>query len=281
MGLINHAKCYKIKDSVKLKAIVDLYTPNFGPDSGCSVKKAKSLCVPAHKQVTEATINNVVTSVRDDGEELTDNESICYKIKCAKQVLADQTFLDQFGIHQMGKLKASLLCVPAIKACADTSLTFAGRSDTGDGACRDFDGNEADCNSHFMSRSDNPMACTYNTTLQECHGCGGGGDSQPGCVNSCLTCADGALNEITDGNNCNSIVDESTCTASWHGGGFGAESCFWDSGETRCRGCGPPNEIGEGNCSVTTAQPCFEDTDCPATETCVDHTSVCENACRQ
>ena len=43
----DHLKCYKIKDPVKLKGIVDITTPQFPPELGCKVSKAKMFCVPA------------------------------------------------------------------------------------------------------------------------------------------------------------------------------------------------------------------------------------------
>ena len=42
----DHLKCYKIKDPIVLVGVVDLDTPQFGPESGCTVSKAKLFCVP-------------------------------------------------------------------------------------------------------------------------------------------------------------------------------------------------------------------------------------------
>jgi hypothetical protein len=173
-----------------------------------------------------------------------------------------------------------MLCVPAIRGCADTSRQFAGGA-SGQGGCRQFDGDATACNSHFIEADDLPMACTYNVSLDQCHGCGGGGNGAPGCLNTCITCADDALTQLTDGRTCNGVGDEGTCNVSWHVGGFGAERCFWDAVDMRCRGCGPPNELGDGNCSVTTGTTCFEDGGCPVTETCVNHVSKCANTCRE
>lgn len=284
-GLINHQKCYKIKDtSVRLKALADLYTPQFGPDSDCQVRKAKLFCVPANKQVTEATDRKTSIQVQRLGEELTDNDSICYKIKCRKPFPADRMVTDQFGTHELTKLKPSLLCVPAVKSCLDTTLTFAGSRANGQGACRQFDGNQTACNGAWMAQSGEiAMSCTFNTTLNECHGCGDGGNGQPGCSNTCHTCADAGRTQLTDGDRCRDVVAQGPCEAAWHVGGFAAESCFWDTSvplSPTCRGCGASNEVGEGNCSVTTTDTCFEDEDCAFGEVCVNHVSVCQNSCR-
>ena len=54
----DHLKCYKVKDPLKLKGIVDLTTPLFAPEIGCKISKAKRFCVPAHKEVVSAFDQN-------------------------------------------------------------------------------------------------------------------------------------------------------------------------------------------------------------------------------
>jgi hypothetical protein len=122
------------------------------------------------------------------------------------------------------------------------------------------------------------MSCTYNTTSNQCHGCGDGGNSQPGCTNTCHECADAGRTQLTTGATCRSVSTQGACNAAWIVGGFAAESCFWDGSD--CRGCGASNEVGEGNCSVTTGDSCFTDDECNPGEVCINHASLCQNSCR-
>jgi hypothetical protein len=46
-----HLECFKIKDALNLKGIVDLESPQLGVDAGCRIQKAKYYCVPATKSV--------------------------------------------------------------------------------------------------------------------------------------------------------------------------------------------------------------------------------------
>ena len=283
LGQIDHQKCYKIKDtSVKLKALADLYTPRFGPDDDCKVGKAKLLCLPANKQVTEATNRKIPFQVQRVRNNNVDETTICYQIKCPKPFPTDESFTDQFGTHEFPKLKPNLLCVGAVRSCPDPTKTHVER-------CRELDGDPASCNVAWFGRRENaPMSCTYNTTRNECHGCGDGGDAQPGCTNTCaFGCADTGLTAIPNLENCRTLDDsnggnQAQCEAAFNADARDGrnESCWWDAPNLECRGCGPPNEIGDGNCSVTTGDTCDEDNDCPSGEVCVDHVSKCQNTCR-
>ena len=50
---IDHLKCYKVKDSLKLGGSADLDTPQFGMDPGCKISSAALFCVPATKTNVE------------------------------------------------------------------------------------------------------------------------------------------------------------------------------------------------------------------------------------
>ena len=49
----DHLNCYKMKDPVKLAAVVDL-APWFAVENGCKVMPAKMLCGPAATTITSA-----------------------------------------------------------------------------------------------------------------------------------------------------------------------------------------------------------------------------------
>ena len=275
LGQTGHQKCYKIKDaSVKLKALADLYTPRFGFDPGCKVKSAKLLCLPAVKEVTEASNRKVPFQVQQTNL-FAQGTTICYQIKCQKPFPSNQTLVDQFGTHELTKLKPNLLCVGAGPICPDPAKTL--QVDT----CPRFDGDAFSCNSAWFPRRNGPMSCTYNTTSNECHGCAGGSNSQPGCTNTCVACANTGLTAIPDGETCNELnpTNQTQCEAVWNTrGGSGPESCWWDG--SQCKGCGPTHEVGEGNCSVTTADSCTGDFDCDLGEVCINRVPNCQNTCR-
>ncbi len=117
----DHLKCYKIKDSLKVIGTVDLDSPQFGADPGCKISKAKLFCVPATK-------TNVAVVNKATGEPITPQpvtgpnpgDRICYKVKCDAPV-ADQQVSDQFGTRAVAKLKAALVCTPAVKAGPSTT----------------------------------------------------------------------------------------------------------------------------------------------------------------
>ena len=110
----NHLQCYKMRDGHKFKAIVDLDSPQFGLADGCKVKgKAKYFCVPAVKTVRE--INGQAPSLLPvTGGEL-DRDYFCYMTKCKVQPPAAQIAADQFAERNIGLIKTSMMCVPAIK----------------------------------------------------------------------------------------------------------------------------------------------------------------------
>ncbi len=114
----NHEKCYKIKDPLKFAGNVDL-SSTFGLEAGCVVSSAKYFCVPASKTVNSAT--DVTTGLPIVPLPLyappAPSDRICYKIKCPKSVIADQSVTDQFGnrTYPGSKFKAVFMCTPAVQ----------------------------------------------------------------------------------------------------------------------------------------------------------------------
>ena len=117
----DHLKCYKVKDPLKLRGTVDLDTPQFGVDPGCRISKAKLFCVPATK--TNVAVTNKakepITPSPVTGPDPGDR--ICYTVTCPTAV-ADQEVTDQFGTRTVEKLKASLVCTPAVKGTTTTTM---------------------------------------------------------------------------------------------------------------------------------------------------------------
>jgi hypothetical protein len=103
-----------MKDGQKFKAIVDLDSPQFGLADGCKVKgKARYFCVPAVKTVRQ--INGQLPSLLPvTGGEL-DRDYFCYMTKCKVQPPTVQIAADQFAERNIGLIKTSMMCVPAIK----------------------------------------------------------------------------------------------------------------------------------------------------------------------
>ena len=113
----DHLQCYKVKDSLKLKGIVDLDSIQFGLAAGCKIGGAKLFCVPVTKTVIEAFDRRVPIDLLEifETRDFTDADRICYKIKCPSTVIPDQEVTDQFGNRIITGFKSKLLCVPAIK----------------------------------------------------------------------------------------------------------------------------------------------------------------------
>jgi hypothetical protein len=146
----DHLECYKGNDPLKLAAVVDLNAAQLGLQPGCSIAPAKLFCVPVTKTVEQATdkgtrqpiVPQVVLGA-DPGER------ICYKVKCPAAVVPDQLASDQFGKRTFGKLRAFLLCAPAVTGppppvCGGTFPTCNGACPTGE-ACALVDGFSCGC----------------------------------------------------------------------------------------------------------------------------------------
>lgn len=139
----DHLQCFKIKDtSIVLKGNVDLAaTPPFEALPGCKISAAKLYCVGAVKSNPVVfNIQTPITPLAYSGAPVSEGR-LCYKISCKATVLPpDQTVTDQFGNHNLTKLKAGMLCTP----------TNVGTSYCGDGtldAGEDCDGSSLGGNS--------------------------------------------------------------------------------------------------------------------------------------
>jgi len=156
-------------------------------------------------------------------------------------------------------------CVPP-PTCVDMSRTnFVGGPGTG--ACGQFDGDESACNQAFHLGGGGVAQCFYDSDEDECLGCGINNERDGDCTNSCIptpTCLD--MNRATyaggpGSQGCRTFDDdESACEDAFVRGSNGrVNSCFYDSGDGDCRGCGPENE-GDGDCvnTCTAPVPCLD-----------------------
>ncbi len=182
----DHLKCYKIKDPVQLKGVVDLDSPQFGLEPGCTISKTKLFCVPATKTVLSAENRATGTPISPlpvSGPNPGDR--ICYKIKCLTPGPANQVVTDQFGTRTLREpqpllgFKADLLCVPAVKGTA-----FCGDGAIGPGEdCEGTNLNGATCQSLGFDMG--ALACGPGCFF-DTGGCGCGALSN--CVADLATC---------------------------------------------------------------------------------------------
>ena len=174
----DHLKCYKIHDPLKLSGVVDLDSPQFGAESGCTVSAAKLLCVPARKTVVSAVD-------RATGAPITPlvfwappapGDRICYKVKCPRPNPPDQQVTDQFGTRVVSNLRPSLVCTPAVPGPTPNSDAFHGFPATGQMTCWDTSGN-----------------------VVPCAGTGQDGDVQAGSTLSYVDNGDGTITDLNTG----------------------------------------------------------------------------------
>src|SRR5262249_40844733 len=114
----DHLQCYKAKDlSLVLKGTVDLNDGLSGPLAGCKVSSAKMFCMGTAKtNPAFSTVRTAFTPLQYTGQPVpSDQMRICYKASCPKldPPEADQLVTDQFGQHNLTKLKTSMVCTPA------------------------------------------------------------------------------------------------------------------------------------------------------------------------
>jgi hypothetical protein len=114
----DHLQCYKIKDSsIVLKGTLDLEDQLSGPLSPCKISSAKLYCRATVK--SNPNVLNITTPISPlpyTGVAVADNQDrLCYKVSCPKldPPVPDQLVVDQFGQHQLIKLKTGMLCTPA------------------------------------------------------------------------------------------------------------------------------------------------------------------------
>jgi len=174
----DHLTCYKVRDPLKLRGVVDLDVPQFGGVSGCAISSAKLFCVPASKTVVSAedrTGGGAITPLSfwappEPGDR------ICYKVKCPEPVPADQEVTDQFGTRTLARFKSALFCTPAVKGATATVDGFRGLPGTDQVGC--------------WNGSGVPIACA---------GTGYDGDVQAGAPLAYVDNGDGTVTDLNTG----------------------------------------------------------------------------------
>jgi len=156
-------------------------------------------------------------------------------------------------------------CVPP-PICLDQSrTTFAGGPRTD--ACRRFNGDQTACEKAFHLGHDGVATCWYDTSSDECLGCGFRNEGRGLCSNTCIappTCAEdptrtnfaGGPDAGQSGGACRQYDnDQTTCETSFHRAADGTPaSCFYQTSDNTCRGCGVRNET-RGSCTNTCMPP--------------------------
>jgi hypothetical protein len=149
-----------------------------------------------------------------------------------------------------------------MNVCAeDPTRTFAGPAfgGTSGGACRQFDGNQSACEQAFTFGNDGFASCFFDDQ-DECRGCGGNNESNGSCTNTCLgtpPCPGGRtiFTGRPGSEGCHRFDGEATmCAQAYVEGGSGVTSCWYDSAQDRCNGCGPDN-VNDGKCTNVCAPP--------------------------
>jgi hypothetical protein len=139
----DHYKCYKIRDTAKFKAVVDLnaFQTQFNVDPMCEVKgRGKLFCVPVQKTVLKLAYpsGSTLSPISMPGQDLADDR-ICYKVKCPiNGAILPEEVQDQFGRRDLLKFKVQYLCTNAIKThfmqttttTSTTSTTLTGMTTT-------------------------------------------------------------------------------------------------------------------------------------------------------
>jgi len=163
----DHLECWRGHDNVRLRGVVEIDNAQFGLPKDCRIKPAQFFCAPAAKSVVEVNVGPLlpVSGGRVPGD------FVCYRVRCPKTDIADQTVTDQFGTRVF-KLNRSnrrlkrgsfLLCAPAV-----TGTEFCGDGVTnGSETC---DGNDAAacpgaCQVDCTCPAATPVPCTTATPI--------------------------------------------------------------------------------------------------------------------
>jgi hypothetical protein len=141
---------------------------------------------------------------------------------------------------------------------ADPSRTvFAGGPGTS--ACRDFE-DQPSCESAFHMSACGPASCFWDFDSFNCKGCGPNNAQSGQCVNTCTegapSCPGDPTRTIFAGfsgsSACTNLsFSQTLCEKAFHISGNGQPaSCYYDSDDEACYGCGP-NNLDAGNCQNT------------------------------
>jgi len=173
-GKLDHLTCYKMKDDLKVNALVNLRAelqPEFN-QANCRVVKPTKFCVPTTK---------IVLSTENPGPEIVGqplrDDYICYLLKCEQGFfppIPAKLVADQFGRHRQGKYQPVEVCVPARKAQVPCGQIGTGKQCGG--ACP----NDA---------TGQPTACRFDDASGGCacapQDCGGRPDKNGQCGGAC------------------------------------------------------------------------------------------------
>lgn len=148
-------------------------------------------------------------------------------------------------------------CVSGPSSCAadPTRTVFAGGPGTS--ACRQFDGDQAACESAFHRGRCGVASCYYDAASGSCRGCGPANIEDGKCLNTCdpPSCDGDPTRDLFVGGPgtqaCTTLNDSpSACARAYHRGADGVASCWYDADAERCRGCGRQNQDA-GLCANT------------------------------
>jgi len=114
----DHLKCYKVKDPLKLRGVVDIDSSQFGLEAGCKIKPSKFFCVPARKTVVEAEDRATGTPITPLplAAPAAPGDRMCYKIKCPLTAIASQEITDQFGTRTLTETRSGGASGPSCSA---------------------------------------------------------------------------------------------------------------------------------------------------------------------
>lgn len=130
-------RCFKVKDPLALKGIVDFESAQVGLEQGCSIKKGAFLCVPGTTTVVEANNKkDPIALLPVTGADLSDSR-ICYKLKC-ENAPAPQGATDLFGGRTLELKNVGMLCTAALDGVLNPSCTVDAHCDDGD-PCNGFE----------------------------------------------------------------------------------------------------------------------------------------------